>query len=62
MNNAFEPLSPPPRRLMGPGPVDVDPRVLQAMALPLLGQFDPRFTGYHCCPNKAIEGCCNMLF
>ena len=46
MNNAFEPLSPPPRRLMGPGPVDVDPRVLQAMALPLLGQFDPRFTEY----------------
>ena len=46
MNNTFEPLSPPPRRLMGPGPVDVDPRVLQAMALPLLGQFDPRFTEY----------------
>ena len=46
MNNAFEPLNPPPRRLMGPGPVDVDPRVLQAMSLPLLGQFDPRFTEY----------------
>ena len=46
MNHPFEPLNPPPRRLMGPGPVDVDPRVLQAMSLPLLGQFDPRFTGY----------------
>ncbi|MDD9982350.1 MAG: aminotransferase class V-fold PLP-dependent enzyme, partial [Gammaproteobacteria bacterium] len=46
MNNAFEPLNPPPRRLMGPGPVDVDPRVLQALSLPLLGQFDPRFTEY----------------
>ena len=46
MTNAFEPLHPPPRRLMGPGPVDVDPRVLQAMSLPLLGQFDPRFTEY----------------
>ena len=46
MNNAFEPLNPPPRRLMGPGPVDVDPRVLQAMSLPLLGQFDPCFTEY----------------
>ena len=46
MTNAFEPLNPPPRRLMGPGPVDVDPRVLQAMSLPLLGQFDPRFTEY----------------
>ena len=46
MNHPFEPLNPPPRRLMGPGPVDVDPRVLQAMSLPLLGQFDPRFTEY----------------
>jgi len=46
MNRPFEPLNPPPRRLMGPGPVDVDPRVLQAMSLPLLGQFDPRFTEY----------------
>ena len=46
MNHPFEPLNPPPRRLMGPGPVDVDPRVLRAMSLPLLGQFDPRFTGY----------------
>ena len=46
MNPPFEPLNPPPRRLMGPGPVDVDPRVLQAMSLPLLGQFDPRFTEY----------------
>ena len=46
MNYPFEPLNPPPRRLMGPGPVDVDPRVLRAMSLPLLGQFDPRFTEY----------------
>ena len=46
MNQPLEPLNPPPRRLMGPGPVDVDPRVLRAMSLPLLGQFDPRFTGY----------------
>ena len=46
MNDAYEPLNPPPRRLMGPGPVDVDPRVLQAMSMPLLGQFDPRFTDY----------------
>ena len=39
-------LNPPPRILMGPGPVDADPRVLQAMAMPLLGQFDPAFTAY----------------
>ncbi|HTK92336.1 MAG TPA: alanine--glyoxylate aminotransferase family protein [Verrucomicrobiae bacterium] len=32
------------RVLMGPGPTMADPRVLQAMAAPLLGQFDPDFT------------------
>ncbi|MEM7405753.1 MAG: alanine--glyoxylate aminotransferase family protein [Pseudomonadota bacterium] len=42
----FEDLNPLPRRLMGPGPVDVDPRVLRAMSMPMLGQFDPQFTGY----------------
>jgi (S)-ureidoglycine-glyoxylate aminotransferase len=31
---------------MGPGPVGVDPRVLRAMAMPMLGQFDPAFTAY----------------
>jgi (S)-ureidoglycine-glyoxylate aminotransferase len=39
-------LDPPPRLLMGPGPINVDPRVLRAMAMPLLGQFDPEFTRY----------------
>ena len=39
-------LNPPPRLLMGPGPVDADPRVLRAMSMPLLGQFDPAFTAY----------------
>lgn len=39
-------LNPPPRLLMGPGPVDVDPRVLKAMSMPMLGQFDPAFTAY----------------
>ena len=42
----FEDLNPAPRRLMGPGPVEVDPRVLKAMSMPMLGQFDPQFTGY----------------
>ena len=46
MNNVFDELNPPPRRLMGPGPVDADPRVLRAMSMPLLGQFDPAFTTY----------------
>jgi (S)-ureidoglycine---glyoxylate transaminase len=39
-------LDPLPRLLMGPGPINADPRVLRAMAMPLLGQFDPQFTGY----------------
>src|SRR5256886_8393732 len=32
-----------PRVLLGPGPSDVHPRVLTAMALPLLGHLDPQF-------------------
>jgi (S)-ureidoglycine-glyoxylate aminotransferase len=39
-------LNPAPRLLMGPGPINVDPRVLRAMSMPLLGQFDPQFTAY----------------
>ena len=35
---------PGPRILLGPGPTMADPRVLRAMATPLLGQFDPEFT------------------
>src|SRR5215468_6664278 len=38
-------LLPGPRILLGPGPTMADPRVLRAMATPLLGQFDPEFTG-----------------
>lgn len=39
-------LDPPPRLLMGPGPINADPRVLRAMGMPLLGQFDPLFRRY----------------
>ncbi len=42
----FSDLDPSPRLLMGPGPVDVYPRVLRAMSVPMLGQFDPEFTEY----------------
>ena len=42
----FRDLDPSPRLLMGPGPVDAYPRVLRAMSAPMLGQFDPEFTGY----------------
>ena len=46
MSDLFGELNPPPRLLMGPGPVGVDPRVLRAMSMPMLGQFDPAFTAY----------------
>ena len=36
-------LTPPTRTLMGPGPSDVHPRVLRAMATPLVGHLDPSF-------------------
>ncbi len=42
----FEDLDPPKRLLMGPGPINAHPRVLAAMAQPLLGQFDPKFREY----------------
>lgn len=34
----------PARLLCGTGPTNPDPRVLRAMAAPILGQFDPAFT------------------
>ena len=40
----MNPLSMPPRLLMGPGPITVDPRVLQAMSTQLVGQYDPAMT------------------
>jgi (S)-ureidoglycine-glyoxylate aminotransferase len=40
------PLDPPPRLLMGPGPVNAHPRVLRALSTPLIGQYDPVMTGY----------------
>ncbi len=42
----FEELEPAPRLLMGPGPVDLYPRVLRAMSVPIQGQFDPQFRRY----------------
>lgn len=46
MTTTFGELDHPPRLLMGPGPINVHPRVLRAMSVQLLGQFDPEFTGY----------------
>ena len=42
----MKPLSLPPRLLMGPGPINCYPRVLQAMSTQLVGQYDPVMTGY----------------
>lgn len=42
----YDDINPLPRLLMGPGPINADPRVLRAMSAQLLGQFDPQFTGY----------------
>ena len=41
--SALDDLNPLPRLLMGPGPINADPRVLRAMSCQLLGQFDPQF-------------------
>jgi alanine-glyoxylate transaminase/serine-glyoxylate transaminase/serine-pyruvate transaminase len=38
------PFLPPQRILLGPGPSDVHPRVLAAMARPTIGHLDPSFT------------------
>ncbi|HEY7776485.1 MAG TPA: alanine--glyoxylate aminotransferase family protein [Kineobactrum sp.] len=42
---------PPPRLLMGPGPITCDPRVLHAMSHQLVGQFDPAMTD---CMNQTM--------
>lgn len=44
MSELLRPFSPPPRLLMGPGPITVDPRVLRAMSAQLIGQYDPAMT------------------
>ncbi len=36
-------FSPPARRLMGPGPSDIHPRVMAALSRPTIGHLDPEF-------------------
>ncbi|QGJ71147.1 Alanine-glyoxylate aminotransferase apoenzyme [Planctomycetales bacterium 10988] len=43
MHEIAPPLTPPVRTLMGPGPSDIHPRVLQALALPTIGHLDPYY-------------------
>jgi len=42
-SNDFRDIDPGVRVLMGPGPSDVAPRVLQAMSAPCIGHLDPTF-------------------
>lgn len=39
----FRPFNAPVRTLMGPGPSDVHPRILEAMSRPTIGHLDPAF-------------------
>jgi len=41
--SSFSSFIPPTRVLMGPGPSDVYPQVLEALARPTIGHLDPRF-------------------
>ncbi len=43
MNVAQSSIDPPQRVLMGPGPSDVPPRVLRALAAPTVGHLDPYY-------------------
>jgi alanine-glyoxylate transaminase/serine-glyoxylate transaminase/serine-pyruvate transaminase len=42
-SSPVSPFIPPVRTLMGPGPSDVHPRILNAMARPTIGHLDPLF-------------------
>lgn len=39
----YAPLNPPIRTLMGPGPSDIHPRVLEALGKPTVGHLDPYY-------------------
>src|SRR5205085_3953500 len=43
MTDLPPPLNPPNRLLTGPGPSNIDPRVLDVMRKPMLGHLDPDF-------------------
>jgi alanine-glyoxylate transaminase/serine-glyoxylate transaminase/serine-pyruvate transaminase len=43
MKAQFNTFIPPIRTLMGPGPSDVDPRILNALSRPTVGHLDPAF-------------------
>lgn len=41
----YSSFHPPQRKLMGPGPSDVNPRILEALSRPTIGHLDPLFIG-----------------
>jgi alanine-glyoxylate transaminase/serine-glyoxylate transaminase/serine-pyruvate transaminase len=41
----MNPFNPPERTLMGPGPSNINPRVLAALSRPVIGHLDPAFVG-----------------
>lgn len=43
MSQSFSSFIPPTRVLMGPGPSDVYPQILEALARPTIGHLDPKF-------------------
>ena len=43
LKRSMSTVSPPPRLLLGPGPSNVHPRVLEALGAPLVGHLDPAF-------------------
>ena len=43
MSKTYGELNLPARLLLGPGPSNVDPRVMRAMATPVVGHLDPEF-------------------
>jgi alanine-glyoxylate transaminase/serine-glyoxylate transaminase/serine-pyruvate transaminase len=53
-DSAVSTFNPPTRILMGPGPSGANPRVVRAMAAPLLGHLDPEFL-------KIMDSCRAML-
>src|ERR1041384_2693672 len=54
----FPPFQPPPRLLMGPGPSNVAPSVLEAMSRPLVGHLDPAFVNMM----EEIKGMLRQVF
>ncbi len=54
----YEELHPPRRLLFGTGPTNPDPRVLRALGLPILGQFDPAFTAIM----NEVSDLCRFVF